>query len=244
MERYRAGAMIARADCRALIRCLARVALVPAAALAVHQLRFLLAFGGDAGVELARQGHSYLHSLVPWIVLLVGLAAGAFLWALGRAMGGQRSAPRYTLSLAALWVVCSACLLAIYVTQEFLEGLLATGHPSGLAGIFGYGGWWSVPAAVCVGLVLAAVFHGARWVLDEVAQRGDRLVSAAAPVTATPERPGEVLLPRLSPLAEGWSGRGPPSPPTIARRFPVGELHRFVFSLPVTGRRDAPRAAA
>ena len=24
----------------------------------------------------------------------------------------------------------------------------------GLAGIFGYGGWWSIPAAVCVGLVL------------------------------------------------------------------------------------------
>ena len=55
--------------------------------------------------------------------------------------------------------------------QEFLEGLFATGHPGGLAGIFGYGGWWSIPAAVCVGLVLAAVFHGARWVLDEVAQR-------------------------------------------------------------------------
>ena len=123
------------------------MALVPAGALAVHQLRFLLAFGGDAGVELARQGHSYLHSLVPWVVLLIGLAVGAFLWALGRAMGGQRSAPRYTLSLAALWVVCSACLLAIYVTQEFLEGLLATGHPSGLAGVFGYGGWWSIPVA-------------------------------------------------------------------------------------------------
>jgi hypothetical protein len=221
--------MIARADCRALIRCLARMALVPAGALAVHQLRFLLAFGGDAGVELARQGHSYLHSLVPWVVLLIGLAAGAFLWALGRAMGGQRSASRYTLSLAALWVVCSACLLAIYVTQEFLEGLLATGHPAGLAGVFGYGGWWSIPAAVCVGLVLAAVFHGARWVLDEVAQRRDRVVCAAVPRTATPERPRDVLLPRLSPLAEGRSGRGPPRPPTIARRFPIGQPHRFAF---------------
>jgi len=219
--------MIARADCRALIRCLARVALVPAAALAVHQLRFMLAFGGDAGVELARQGHSYLHSLVPWVVLLVGLAAGAFLWALGRAMGGQRSAPRYTLSLAALWVVCSACLLAIYVTQELLEGLLATGHPAGLAGVFGSGGWWSIPAAVCVGLVLAAAFHGARWVLDEVGHRRGRVVSAAAPRAALPERPGDALLPRLSPLAEGRSGRGPPRSPNIARRFPIGEPHRF-----------------
>jgi hypothetical protein len=222
--------MIARADCRALIRCLARMALVPAAALAVHQLRFLLAFGGNAGVALARQGHSYLHSLVPWIVLLIGVAAGAFLWALGRAMAGQRSAPRYTLSLAALWVVCSACLLAIYVTQELLEGLLVTGHPAGLAGAFGYGGWWSIPAAVCVGLVLAAVFHGARWVLDEVAQRCDRVVGAASPRSATPLCAPDVVLPRLSPLAEGRSGRGPPhrrQPPHAVSR---SVSHRFAFS--------------
>ena len=29
--------------------------------------------------------------------------------------------------------------------RSFLEGLLATGHPAGLAGIFGFGGWWSIP---------------------------------------------------------------------------------------------------
>ena len=54
--------MILRADARALIRCLARAALVPAAALVVHQLRYVLAYGSGAGIELARQGHSYLHS--------------------------------------------------------------------------------------------------------------------------------------------------------------------------------------
>ena len=202
--------MIARAERGAVIRSLARVALMPAAALAVHQLRYVLAFGGSAGVELARQGHSYLHSLVPWIVLLIGVAIGAFLCGLGRALGGQKSARRYTLSLAALWLVCSLCLVAIYVSQEFLEGLFATGHPAGLAGIFGYGGWWSIPAALCVGLVLAAVFHGARWVLDEVAQRCRDAAGARKPRPARPQRPRDVLRPRLSPLAEGCSGRGPP----------------------------------
>ena len=171
--------MIVRGSSRAMIRRLGRGALMPVAALVVHQLRYTLAFGGHAGVELARQGHAYLHSLVPWIVLLIGVAVGAFLWALGRALGGQRTLSRYTLSLAGLWLLCSACLVGIYVAQEFLEGLFATGHPGGLAGIFGYGGWWAVPAAVCVGLVLAAVFHGARWVLDEVAQRRvDRALAA------------------------------------------------------------------
>jgi hypothetical protein len=184
---------------------------VPAAAFAVHQLRYLLAYGGAAGVELQRQGHSYLHSLVPWIVLVLGLAVGGFLSALGRAMAGQRSAPRYGLSLLGLWLTCSACLLAVYVSQEFLEGLFATGHPAGLTGIFGYGGWWSVPAAACVGLVLAALFHGARWVLEVVAARHATARRVAAVVEPQGRGSGGLFLPRVAPLALGWSGRGPPS---------------------------------
>jgi hypothetical protein len=203
--------MIARTDHRTVIRCLVRGALVPAGAFAVHQLRFMLAFGSSAGVELTRQGHSYLHSLVPWIVSLLAVAVGGFLWGLGRALRGQVSVPRYTLSLAALWIVCSACLVGIYIVQEFLEGLFATGHPAGLVGIFGYGGWWSIPVALCIGLVLAAIFHGARWVLEEVAERSSTVVGGATPRIAPLPRHADAWLPRLSPLAEGWSGRGPPS---------------------------------
>ena len=154
--------MTVRPERGVLIRRLAPAALMPAGAFAVHQLRYWLAYGNRAGAELAAQGHSYLHSVVPWIVLLIALAVGAFLLALGRALSGGGSLPRYTLSFAALWLLCAACLVAVYTTQEFLEGLFATGHPGGLAGIFGYGGWWSIPAALAVGLVLAATFHGAR----------------------------------------------------------------------------------
>ena len=207
---YGAGAMMVRANGRWLARAVGRAALVPAAALLVHELRFMLAFGGAAGTELARQGHSYLHSLAPWIAVLIGVAVGAFLWALGRAARGQRTVRRYTLSLVALWLVCSAALIAIYICQEFLEGLFATGHPAGVAGIFGYGGWWAIPAAVCIGLVLAAIMHGARWVLDEVSHRRRRSPLPAGPrfERSLPRR--EVWPPRLSPLAAGWSGRGPP----------------------------------
>jgi hypothetical protein len=189
---------------------LAPVALMPGAAFAVHQLRYWLAFGSRAGAELQTQGHSYLHSVVPWIVLLVAISAGVFLRALGRALGGQRSLSHYTLSFSGLWLVCAGCLLAIYGSQEFLEGLVATGHPAGLAGIFGYGGWWSVPAALAVGLVLAAVFHGARWVLHEVAQRCGRGDTHSSRRDRSARVPREVPLVRLAPLAGGWSGRGPP----------------------------------
>lgn len=202
--------MLRGLDRRAVIASLARGALVPAAALAVHQLRYWLAFGSSATAQLQAQGHSYLHSLVPWIVLMLAVSVGIFLRALGRALGGRCSLPRYTLSFAALWLVCAACLVAIYVGQEFLEGLFATGHPGGLIGIFGYGGWWSVPAALAVGLVLAAVFHGARWVLREVVQRRRRPLGSPRRQFSAARAPSDSTLPRLEPLADGWSDRGPP----------------------------------
>ena len=180
------------------------------AAFAVHQLRYVLAFGSAAGVELQRQGHAYLHSLVPWVIVVLALAAGGFLRALGRAFSGQNSLPRYTLSFAALWIACAGCLLAIYAVQELLEGFVLTGHPAGLVGIFGYGGWWSIPAAWCVGLVLAAIFHGARWVLGEVARRSVAGRTSPQRRSTTPRPSIAIVVRRPAPLAGGWSGRGPP----------------------------------
>jgi len=199
-----------RAGRRSMFRGLAQVALLPPAAFAVHQLRYVLAFRGSAGIVLQRTGHSYLHSLVPWIVLLIALALGGFLRALGRAFVGHTSASRFTMSFAGLWLACSVALIAIFVAQEFLEGLFVSGHPAGLIGIFGYGGWWSLPVAVCIGLVLAAVFHGARWVLEEVAQRHVRSLTGLRPRSTPTRRHAPALALRLVPLADGWSGRGPP----------------------------------
>ena len=186
------------------------IALLPPAAFAVHQLRFMLAYGAGAGAELARTGHSYLHSVVPWLVALIGLAAGWLLRGLGRALGGQRTPARYAVSLTGLWLACSAVLVAIYGTQEFLEGQFAPGHPAGLTGIFGYGGGWAVFAAVCIGLVLAAICHGAVWAIDAVARRYARTRPHAPRTRLVRVRWTDASLPRLAPLANGWSGRGPP----------------------------------
>lgn len=187
-----------------------RAALLPAAALVVHQLRFALAFDGLSGAQLARTGHSYLHSLTPWVVLSVAVALGGFLRALGRAFAGQRSLPRYTVSLAALWLACSICLIVIYAAQESLEGLLIAGHPAGMAGIFGYGGWWAIPSAAAVGLVLAAALHGARWALEAASGLAARNGQAHPRARAQLSRPRSMALPRPVPVAGGWSGRGPP----------------------------------
>lgn len=195
---------------RARILRLAPIGLLPPACLLVHELRYVLAYGRGAGAYLQRTGHSYLHSLVPWLVLALAIGIGGFLRAVGRAMAGQRSLPRYAISLTGLWLLCSLALVLIFACQELLEGIFATGHPAGMMGIFGYGGWWAILAAVCVGLVLAAVFHGARWALEEVARRSVRTepVGTRRPVAGA--RPVDILGPRLAPLATGWSGRGPP----------------------------------
>lgn len=193
------------------VRRLAQLGLMPAGALAVHQLRYWLAFGSRAGVVLRAQGHAYLHSVAPWIVLLIAISVGVFLRALGRALGGRCSPARLTISFLGLWLVCALSLLAIYGAQESLEGMLATGHPAGMVGIFGYGGWWSIPAALAVGLVLAALFHGATWIIREVAagRRRDGPDPARRPASTPPPRDRFVLRP--APLAGGWSGRGPPA---------------------------------
>jgi hypothetical protein len=190
---------------------LGRVGVVPAAAETVHELRYLLAYGGGAGAELQRQGHSYLHSLLPWIVAGVGLAAGLFLAALGRAVRGRTSARGFGLSLLGLWAACSICLILIYCGQELLEGIFAAGHPAGLAGIFGYGGLWAVPAAACVGLVLAALLHGARWAIETIAARHASRAPRRVPVAALPLHPVSLTRPRPAPPALGWCGRGPPA---------------------------------
>jgi hypothetical protein len=187
-----------------------RVALLPPAAYAVHQLRYELAYGANAGAELRETGHSYLHSVVPWLVMLIALAAGGFLWRVGRAFRRHTTPRAFTLSFAATWALCAAVLVAIFACQETLEGWFAVGHPGGWNAVFGYGGWWALPAAACVGLVLAALFHGARWVTAAVAARASRrpLTWPAIAEVRWDHSRGESAL--VAPWLGGRSSRGPP----------------------------------
>jgi hypothetical protein len=189
--------------------------LMPVAAYAVHQLRYSLAFGDQASTVLSRTGHSYLHSVVPWLMTLLALAAGCFVLATGRAWVGSRP-ERPRLSLPALWFACSAALIAIFATQEFLEGLFALGHPAGIQGIFGYGGWLALPISMCFGLALACGFHGAIRVLAEIARRRVAPAQRLAPHSPSALFPRPVLERRAAPLAAGWSGRGPPRSSTLS----------------------------
>jgi hypothetical protein len=184
---------------------------VPLAAVAVHQLRFFLAYGDGGTRELAESGHSYLHSLTPWIVLLCTLGIGGFLRRLALAWREgetSRSAPRR--STLRLWLVASFALVLVYAGQETLEGLLASGHAGGLAGIFGDGGLWAVPAALVVGAALALLVRGGEAAIVFVARLA-RHPSPARWRGPSTRPPAPVFIAHASPLARCAPGRAPPS---------------------------------
>ena len=105
--------------------------LLPVAALGVHELRYRLAYGSQADSALAAQGHGYLDSLAPWLVLLLGLALGTFLVRVARVARRPTRDRTPRRSFAALWLLSTVLLAAIYAVQELLEGVFAAGHPVG-----------------------------------------------------------------------------------------------------------------
>ncbi len=178
------------------------------AAFALHQLRFLIAYHGAAHHELGRQGHGYLRvlvALVPAVLVLTTLHFAGSLAAARRGAGAEAPPPR----VRVLWPAASMGLFALYAVQESLEGLLESGHPVGLAGVLGHGGWVAVPLALLLGLVVALLLRGAAAIVGYVAGRAAR---------RAPRRPARSLLrlPRISPaplepLACHLAGRGPPT---------------------------------
>jgi hypothetical protein len=186
--------------------------LTPLAVLAVHQLRYDLAFGSGAGRELAREGHGYLSSVEPFALLGVAIAVGTFLGALAqarRATGATSDArvPRF----AALWPLCAATVLAIFCAQELIEGALSPGHPAGSAAILAHGGWIAVPLAALAGSALAATLAVS-----------ERLIALAARAwnACSYGRAFRIVGPRSAPLARDWrldprsgvvAGRAPPT---------------------------------
>jgi hypothetical protein len=179
--------------------------LFPAAAYAVHQLRFELGYGSGSGAALAAQGHGYLQSLAPWLGLLLALGFGTFLIRLVRAAAGAPSMPPGR-SFARIAGIAWALLFAAYVVQEWLEGVFAAGHPAGFAGVFGHGGWWAVPLSALAALAVAALLRLAEAVVDAVAPEAGLVSPGLVPLL----RPVAATVPPFSALARRSAGRAPP----------------------------------
>lgn len=190
-------------------RAWSAVAAMPLAALVVHHLRYLFTYGPAAAGEIAATGHGYLHELTPWLITLFACGVGAVLVRLAQAWRTGVDGGRPP-SFERLWLATTAALVAIYAGQEFLEGLFATGHPTGLVGVFGHGGLWALPASALVGAGLAVLVRGAAHVIACVARLRSVRPVAARRVQVRRYAPQPVALVPLDPLAACAAGRAPP----------------------------------
>lgn len=182
--------------------------LLLAGGLAVHELRYLLAWGGSAQRVEAQQGHGYLTAAAPAVAGLVVLALAAFLL---RLLGPRRREGGSAPGFRALWTGCAGLLIALYAVQETVEGALADGHPGGLAALLAHGGWTAVPLAVVVGGVLGLVLREAHHALSSEGPLGAPLrPTLVAPPTWTglPTPPDPAVS---APLARSLAPRAPPA---------------------------------
>jgi len=200
-------------------------ALMPAAALLVHQARYDLAFGADAPRALSQQGHAYLSSLEPWIVLLAALALGASLgmlaqrWAGGGATGRAQRTPH--LAGLRVWLLASAALIGIFAGQELLEGCFASGHATGVAAVLGTGGWWALPASLVVAGLLTLALRAGVQVEDALAELAplQLRLRASAPAAVRLPRSAAPRLRLPAPLARAAAGRAPPRRAAVAAQL-------------------------
>lgn len=187
--------------------------LVAAGALGVHDLRYLLAYRGGAGHELSLQGHGYLRLATPLIAGLVVLAAAAFAARVMRAYAaGDGGEPRPLPSTRRMWLLASALLIAVYSTQEWLEGELAAGHPGGLAAPYSHGGWIALPLALLIGLLIALALRGAAAAIAVAAGSGGARLGRPVPSALLSSVSRSVWTARVqAPLARRLAPRAPPA---------------------------------
>jgi hypothetical protein len=188
-------------------------ALIAIGALGVHDLRYLLTYHGHADQELALQGHAYLRFATPLIAGLVVLAAAAFATRLMRAYAsGDGDEPRVLPTTSRIWALASGLLLSVYSTQEWMEGLLASGHPGGIAAPFSHGGWLALPLAIVIGLLIALLLRGAAAAIAVAASKGRARLRPATPAQLPSSVARSVWsVPPRGALARRLAPRAPPA---------------------------------
>jgi hypothetical protein len=182
-------------------------ALLAAAALALHELRYLLApvSGSDAGP--GAEEHAYLPLAAAVVIAVLALAGAQLVAAIVRAVRtghGEQQPP----DLFFLWLLSSTALMGVHAAQESAESMLATGRLELVAVLAGPGGPASLVLAVLFGLVVALALRGAgaavaAAVRHNTLRRPRRLLARQRPHSADP-------APAASVLARHLAGRAPP----------------------------------
>jgi hypothetical protein len=149
------------------------ISLITAGAVAVHELRYIAGYGSSANEALAEQGHSYMSMIYAIVALLLLVAAARFSVSVVRASRGI-SPPARPPRFISTWAAFSGALGLVYTLQEGFEGSYSPGHPAGLPGIFGHGGWTALMFAFLLGAIIAVITRIAHQALELVARRAAR----------------------------------------------------------------------
>ena len=177
-------------------------------ALTLHQLRYLIAFGGSSSTELAQEGHRYMSELLAPVAVLVLAALVATL------IRGTEAAAPTRAPLARRMAVFAAVLFAIFVCQELFAGLIASGHPSGPDAVLAGGGWIALPLAAAIGALAALVARALEGVERAIAVVHARRRRHLRPPSVRGQAlPARRLQLSLAPLAFGLARRPPPPAP-------------------------------
>jgi hypothetical protein len=179
-------------------------ALVTVAALALHELRYLIGNGGGTPEALASQGHGYLPLASALAGALLVVATAQLTGRLLRAHG-EKAAPRMSVA----WAWASLALLVIFVGQESLEGLLSSGHPDGIAAVTANGGLVAIPLAVVLGGLVALGLRGATRLVGAAARRARPWLTRPRALVLRPRF--RDAAPPAGVLALNLAGRAPPS---------------------------------
>jgi hypothetical protein len=189
-------------------RTLRWLALLSAGAFGVHQLRYLAGDPGHGHDALSSHAHAYLPLAGALVLFLFVASVAHFAGSLMLARGGELRPPRPPRFTRA-WFGATLTLIAIFATQESLEGALLSGHTSGLHGLFGHGGWTVFLFAPLVGALMALVMRGASSVLLAAARRADRV--ARRPSRGRWRLLPDSVAPQFNVLACHLAGRAPPA---------------------------------
>ena len=178
-------------------------ALVLAFALALHELRYLIA-GRPVGENFTAT-HGYLPLLGGAAALMLGVAAAMLLRALAfaRRTGAGSGPPA---SLGRTWLLATGALLALHFGQETVELTL---NGVGLAAVTANGALVVLPLAAGAGLMVALGLRTARRALSTAAAGARRPRRGPAPSPRIPSLPA--LRPPAAPLALHLSQRAPPA---------------------------------
>jgi hypothetical protein len=186
-------------------------AVIATAALALHELRYLIGFGDHAGEALAARGHSYLPLAGGVAGLLLALACAQLLLALDRAR--RTSHGELPPGFLRLWPALTLVLLVVYGGQELIEAALSPTHAAGADALLAGGGWTALPLAAALAAAAALLLRQAGRAVALAARRRWRPGRARPRPTRPWTAPPRVTR---SPLALHLAGRAPPPPPRSA----------------------------